>query len=143
MNYYYIPLTDDTTNYSNYISSDFKLFYYNNSDWLALRPPTLYNLYPQELPITQDPCYSGYIYEDYNFEGTYYGTSLTPTNTLLFVYKQFNTDILFQSIYPPTPLFKVPSKSTNLVLQSDFIEQYIGIKLPNTNDTINLLLTTN
>ena len=142
MNYYFLPLTDDITSYSNYISSDFKLFYYNNSDWLALRPPTLYNLYPQTLSITQDPCYSGYTYEDPNFEGTYFGTSLTPTNKLLFIYKQFNTDILFQSIYAPTKEFKVPTKSNNLILESDFINPFIGIKLDNTNDTVNLLLTT-
>jgi hypothetical protein len=141
MNYYYLPLTDDITNYSNYISSDFTLFYYNNNDWLDLRPPTLYNLYPITLPITQDPCYLGYTYKDINFEGTYFGTSTTPTGQLLFVYKQFNTDILFQSIYPPTITFKTPTKSSTLVFNSDFDNLFIGIKLDNTDD-INLLLTT-
>ena len=141
MNYYYLPLVDDITNYSNYISSDFTLFYYNNSDWLALRPPILYNLYPIELPITQDSCYSGYTYEDPNFEGTYFGTSTTPTGQLLFVYKLFNTDILFQSIYAPTSTFKTPTKSSTLVIDSNFNNLFIGIKLTNTDD-VNLLLTT-
>jgi hypothetical protein len=141
MNYYYLSLTDDVTNYSDYISSDFTLFYYNNSDWLALRPATLYNLYPITLSIEQDPCYSGYTYEDPNFQGTYFGTSTTPTKQLLFVYKQFNTNILFQSIYPPTAIFKTPTKSSTLVLDSDFNNLFIGIKLDNTDD-INLLLTT-
>jgi hypothetical protein len=141
MNYYYLPLTDDTTNYSNYISSDFTLFYYNNNDWLALRPPTLYNLYPITFDITQDTCYSGYTYNDPNFEGTYFGTSTTSTGQLLFVYKQFNTDILFQSIYAPTSTFKTPTKSSTLVLDSNFNNLFIGIKLTNTDD-VNLLLTT-
>jgi hypothetical protein len=141
MNYYYLPLTNNISNYSNYISSDFILFYYNNKDWLAIRPKTLYNLYPIIFNIIQDPCYSGYVYEDSNFEGTYFGTSTTPTNQLLFVYKQFNTDILFQSIYPPTSTFKTPSKSNNLILQTDLTNQFIGIKLTNLDDT-NLLLTT-
>jgi hypothetical protein len=141
MNYYYLPLSDDTTNYSNYISSDFNLFYYNNSDWLALRPPTLYNLYPITFDIVQDPCYSGYTYNDPNFEGTYFGTSTTPTGQLLFVYKQFNTDILFQCIHPPTATFKTPTKSSTLILNSDFNNLFIGIKLDNTDD-VNLLLTT-
>ena len=141
MNYYYLPITDDTTNYSNYISSDFTLFYYNNSAWLALRPLTLYNLYPITLNIVQDTCYSVYSYEDPNFEGTYFGTSTTPTGQLLFVYKQFNTDILFQSIYAPTATFKTPTKSSTLQVQSDLTNLFIGIKLTNTDD-VNLLLTT-
>ena len=139
MNYYYLPLEDDLTNYSNYISSDFTLFYYNNSDWLALRPPTLYNLYPITLDIVQDPCYSGYTYEDPNFEGTYYGVSYTPDKRILFVYKQFNTDILFQSIYSPTPIFKTPTHSSILLLEIKTEESFIGIKVENTNET-NLVL---
>lgn len=142
MNYYYAPLTNDKTNYSDYVSSDFKLFYYNNNDWLALRPPTLYNLYPTELEVIQDTCYSGYTYEDPNFEGRYFGVSYTPANKLLFVYKQFNTNKLFQSIYPPIATFKTPTKSSNLILETDLTKQYIGIKLNNLDDT-NLLLTTN
>jgi hypothetical protein len=140
MSYYNLALTDDKTNYSNYISSDFQQFYYNDSDWLTLRPPTLYNLYPINLLIILDPCYSGYTYEDPNFEGEYIGVSYTPTNIILFVYKQFNTDILFQSIYAPTTTFKTPSKSNNLVLETDFTDQFIGIKLNNVDD-VNLLLT--
>ncbi len=147
MNYYRNPNLKDPNNnetvyYLDIISDDFKLFYYNIG-WLTYRPETLYNLYPEPLIIIEDKCYKGYTYQQLNFEGTYYGTSLTPTNTLLFVYKQFNTDILFQSIYPPTSIFKVPTKSSNLILESDFITPYIGIKLDNTNDITNLLLTTN
>jgi hypothetical protein len=140
MNYYFLPLEDDPS-YSNYISSDFKLFYCNNSSWFTIRPSSLYNLYPITLDITQDSCYSGYSYEDPNFEGTYFGTSTTPAGQLLFVYKQFNTDILFQSIYAPTPIFKTPTKSSTLQVQSDLTNLFIGIKLTNTDD-INLLLTT-
>lgn len=139
MNYYFLPLQNNT-NYSNFISSDFKLFYYNNSDWLSNRPLNLYTLYPQELDIINDSCYSGYIYEDPNFEGTYLGTSTTLNNKLLFVYKQFNTDTLFQSIYPPTSTFKTPYKSSILQLQTDLTNQFIGIKLDNLDDTT-LLLT--
>lgn len=142
MNYYYVPLTNNTTNYSDYVSSEFNLFYYNDNDWLALRPPTLHNLYPTSLEVIQDSCYSGYTYEDPNFEGRYFGVSYTPTNTILFIYKQFNTDILFQSIYPPTATFKTPTKSSNLILETDLSNQYIGIKLTNLDDA-NLLLTTN
>lgn len=141
MTYYNVPLTDDITNYSNYVSSDFKLFYYNDCDWLALRPPTLYNLYPKPLKIIEDTCYSGYVYEAPNFEGTYFGVSYTHTNKILFVYKQFNTDILFQSIYPPTLTFKTPTKSNILKLEADLTKTFIGIKLNNLDDT-NLLLTT-
>ena len=140
MNTYFLPLLNDLTDYSNYISSDFKLFYYNNSDWLTIRPPTLYNLYSIELPIINDSCYSGYTYEDSNFEGEYFGVSYTLANTILFVYKQFNTSILFQSIYPPTSLFKTPSKSSVLQLKTDLTNTFIGIKLNNLDD-INLLLT--
>ena len=142
MNYYYLPLTDDVTNYSNYISSDFNLFYYNNNDWLFLRPPTLYNLYPITLDIVQDACYSGYTYNDPNFEGTYFGTSTTPSKQLLFIYKQFSSNILFQSIYAPTHIFKIPTKSSTLQVQSDLTNLFIGIKLTNTDD-VDLLLTTN
>jgi hypothetical protein len=141
MNYYFLPLPENTVKYSNYISSDFKLFNYNFTDWLSIRPAKLYNLYPIELPIQEDPCYSGFIYEDNNFQGEYIGVSYTPTNQRLFIYKQFNTDILFQSIYPPTPTFKTPTKSSNLILETDLTNQYIGIKLTNLDDT-NLLLTT-
>ena len=138
---FYNNQIQDNTGYSGYISSDFTQFYYFNSSWLSYRPPTLYNLYPITLDLIQDPCYSGYTYEDPNFEGTYFGVSYTPTNTILFVYKQFNTDILFQSIYPPTLTFKTPTKSSNLILETDLTNQYIGIKLTNLDDT-NLLLTT-
>ena len=146
MSYYKLPNIKqlnlkESVYYLNYISSDFKLFYYNIG-WLALRPLTLYNLYPIQLLIIEDPCYSGYTYEDPNFEGRYFGVSYTPTNTILFVYKQFNTDILFQSIYPPVTTFKTPTKSSNLILEADLTNQYIGIKLTNSDDA-NLLLTTN
>ena len=140
MNYYFLPLEDDPS-YSNYISSDFKLFYCNNSSWLTIRPFSLYNLYPITLDIVQDACYSGYTYEDPNFEGTYFGTSTTPAGQLLFVYKQFSSNILFQSIYAPTATFKTPTKSSTLQVQSDLTNLFIGIKLTNTDD-INLLLTT-
>ena len=134
-------IDDFELTYSDFISSDFNFFYYNNSDWLTLRPINLYDLYPDLLFTTQDPCYSGYTYNDPNFEGTYFGTSTTPTGQLLFVYKQFNTDILFQSIHPPTPTFKPPTKSSTLQVQSDFNNLFIGIKLTNTDDA-KLLLTT-
>jgi hypothetical protein len=140
MNFYNNQIDNDVE-YSGFISEDFKQFYYFNTSWLSYRPPTLYNLYPITLPVVQDPCYSGYTYEDPNYEGRYYGVSYTPTNTILFIYKQFNTDILFQSIYPPTPTFKTPTKSSNLILETDLTNQYIGIKLTNLDDA-NLLLTT-
>ena len=138
---FYNNLVNDDSGYSGYISSDFKQFYYFNTSWLTARPPTLYDLYPITLDITQDSCYSGYTYSDPNFEGTYFGTSTTPSKQLLFVYKQFNTDILFQSIHPPTLTFKTPTKSSTLLLDSDFNNLFIGIKLDNTDD-VNLLLTT-
>jgi hypothetical protein len=145
MSYYKLPniktkYEESSVYYLDYISDNFKLFYYNIG-WLTLRPLTLYNIYPIQLDIVQDACYSGYTYEEPGFEGKYYGVSYTPTNTILFVYKQFNTDILFQSIYPPTPTFKTPTKSSNLILETDLTNQYIGIKLTNLDDT-NLLLTT-
>lgn len=137
MNYNSLELLNSPTT-----SSDFKLFFYLNVGWLALRPSTLYNLYPITLDIVQDACYSGYTYNDPNFEGTYFGTSTTPSKQLLFVYKQFNTDILFQSIYAPTATFKTPTKSSTLQVQSDLTNLFIGIKLTNTDD-VDLLLTTN
>ena len=138
----YKNIINDNTGYSGYISSDFTQFYYFDTSWLTYRPPTLYNLYPVPLEVIQDPCYSGYTYADPNFEGTYYGVSYTPDNRILFVYKQFNTDILFQSIYPPTSLFQVPTKSTNIILVADLINTFTGINVSNTDET-NLLLTTN
>jgi hypothetical protein len=147
MNYYSFNINTDSDisneiDTSYFISSDFKQFYYSELEtWLFVRPSKVFNLYPITLDIVQDACYSGYTYNDPNFEGTYFGTSTTPSKQLLFVYKQFNTDILFQSIYAPTHIFKTPTKSSTLQVQSDLTNLFIGIKLTNTDD-INLLLTT-
>ena len=148
MNYYSFNFNKDlnlfnNTNDSYFVSSDFKQFYNKDIDsWMFIRPNNVFDLYPTKLEIIQDKCYSGYVYEpiNSNFEGEYFGVSYTPTNTILFVYKQFNTDILFQSIYPPIALFKTPSKSSILQLETDLTNSFIGIKLTNTDD-INLLLT--
>lgn len=148
MNYYSFNFNTDSDLNNNidtsyFITSDFKQFYYPELEsWLFLRPSNIFNLYPTILEIIEDKCYSGYIYEPFNsdFEGEYIGVSYTPTNQILFIYKQFNTDIIFQSIYPPTSIFKTPSNSTVLQLQTDLTSQFIGIKLDNSDD-INLLLT--
>lgn len=95
-----------------------------------MRPFTLYNLYPKPLQIIQDPCYSGYVYEDNNFQGTYFGVSYTPTNKILFVYKQFNTDILFQSTLAPQKDFITPN-STTLQFNTSLNLTFIGIKVDN------------
>lgn len=129
------------SNYLNQVSSDFKQFNYlveEEEVWLSNRPPNLDFLYPEELPIQQDNCYKGYTYEDPNFEGVYIGVSYTITGQRLFIYRQFDTDIIFQSIYAPTTAFKVPTKSNTLLIQLDMSEPYIGIHIPTDTITLNL-----